>query len=153
MSAKAPTVRHRAWSAGAQAPEPAKFSLVAVAEDDPGGALVGPVGPGPVDQDYEPIAEADQKVHMRCQPEPPGRQAGQPQSTVLDHRRHTADGRQQAEVPITEGAGFTPAQALLQCLRHVLAHLLGCRRRAGHGRVLVLHAGEIAGDEHFGAAG
>src|SRR5262245_54603585 len=65
-----------------------------LAEDDARAALVAEVGPGPLDQHDEPVAEADQEEQVHGQPEPPGQDTGQAQAAVLDHGGHAADGGQ-----------------------------------------------------------
>jgi rhombotail lipoprotein len=47
-------------------------SLRICTSHDAGAALIGPVRAGPVDQHHGPVAESDQEIHMRQQPEPPG---------------------------------------------------------------------------------
>src|SRR6185295_17576990 len=75
-------------------------SLLFVAEDDARAALVGEIGPGPVDEHDEPAAESDQEVDVQGQPEPPRQDSGQAQARQLRHGRVTADGGERTPVPV-----------------------------------------------------
>src|ERR1044072_6793411 len=78
------------------------FGLLHVAEDDARGARVGEIGPGPVDQHYEPAAEPDQEINVQQQPEPPGEDPGELESRQLRNRGMAANGGERAPVRVTE---------------------------------------------------
>src|SRR5688572_19634430 len=67
-------------------------SFVGHAEDDARAALVGEIGPGPVDEHDEAAAESDQEIYMQQQPEPPGEKARELQVRQLCDGGMTPDG-------------------------------------------------------------
>src|SRR3954468_3126844 len=118
-------------------------------ENDARPARVREIGPGPVDEHDEPAAELDQEVDVQHQPEPPGKNSGEPQGRQLHDGGVTPDRGQRAQVTIVEGGSRTLRQQRRDVARHLRAPLLRGLRHAWYRLAVLLHAGEIARNEHL----
>jgi outer membrane protein assembly factor BamB len=125
-------------------------AIALAANDDPRAARVGQIGPGPVEQHHESIAEADQKEDVRCEPEAPGEHSGQFQSRYFDHCGAPPDGGQQAEIAIAERGAWAAGETRGNGGRGVRTHLLGRRRNARHGPAIADNGSKVTDDEDFG---
>src|SRR5207245_7474842 len=72
------------------------------AGDEARAALVGDVGPEPVEQHRQPVAEADQERDVDGAPEQPGEPAAQLDETEIADRDLAPDGREIAGMPVAE---------------------------------------------------
>src|SRR2546425_4785133 len=72
--------------------------------NEPDAPVVGEVRPGPLDQDQETIAEADQEHQVDGEPRHPGDRAPKPKTADLRDGSVAADGRHHPLVPVPEGA-------------------------------------------------
>jgi hypothetical protein len=71
-------------------------------DDHASRTLEGPIGPGPIDQDIEAVAKADQEEQVCGQPRDPGRPAPQAHPTKERNRLAAPYGGQLTVVPIAE---------------------------------------------------
>ena len=74
-----------------------------------GRALVGEIGPRPLENDDEPIAESDQEEDVDKEPGEPGEESRKLDPAEVRHRRGAADGRQAAAVQVVKGLGRNAA--------------------------------------------
>src|SRR5262245_27441637 len=98
-----------------------------VAGDDAGAAVIGHIGPGPIDEDGEPVAKADQEPDMGEAPGEPGGETGETKAAEIGDRRLAADGREIAVVAIGEERLRGPVYCGANRPHRVMAHLLGGR--------------------------
>ena len=78
------------------------------AGDEPGAAREGEIVPGPVEDDREAVAEADEKIDICEAPDEPGEKARDAHSSHLHDRVRAANRRQRAVVAIDEGRAAFP---------------------------------------------
>ena len=121
--------------------------------DEPGAAIVGDVGPGPLDHHQQPVAESDQEEDMDEEPHQPGQVARELPSTELGNGRASADGGEHPLVAITEGTPGLSPQGAPGVVGRDRPHLHGGRGDARHELPAVLKMSEVADDVDFGAAG
>src|ERR1043165_1829807 len=80
-----------------------------VAGDQPRAALIGQVGPKPVERHDQAVAEADQEIDVGNAPHQPGDAPGQPQPAEIDDGLAPSDRREVAVVAVAERRGRGPA--------------------------------------------
>ncbi len=97
--------------------------------DQPGAALEGDVAPQPGQGDDEAIAQPDQKINVHHAPEQPADKAPELNRSELHHGGAPADRGQHAHVSIAERRHGPAGEARDNEPAHVVAHLLGRRRR------------------------
>src|SRR5207249_10544693 len=73
--------------------------------DEPRAALMGDVGPGPLEQDHEAIAKPDEKEDVDQEPPQPGNEPGELKSPDDGHRGGLPDRRDVALVAVAEALG------------------------------------------------
>src|SRR6266852_2865337 len=73
--------------------------------DQPSAALIAGVNPQPVEDNAQPIAQADQKVDVREAPNPPRRGAAELETAEVDYGEPLADRGQAARMSVAEGMG------------------------------------------------
>src|SRR5262249_38024222 len=119
--------------------------------DEPRAALEGNIGPEPVEQHREPIAEADQEEDVDGAPEEPGEPPAQLDEAEIADRDLAPDRRQVARVAVAEGGHRLAGEAGEDGPRRVGALLLGGGRDAGDGPARGVDAGGgVADDEDLG---
>src|SRR5215207_5826169 len=123
-------------------------------DDQPGAALEGHVFPQPVKGDAQPIASADEKIHMRDAPEQPGKESLKAQPADGNDGRLTADGGKIPIMAIGKWAGLgTAGNARGYEAADIAAHLLASGCDAGHGPVIFpANSGDVADREYIGMA-
>src|SRR5215469_12588407 len=75
------------------------------AGDEASAALKRDVSPEPIEDDDQPIAEADQEINVDRAPEEPRKASRQTHEAEIGHRRFSSDCGEIAEVAITKSAG------------------------------------------------
>src|SRR5438132_13642892 len=78
--------------------------------DQPGATMPGDVGPGPLEQHQEAVAEADQERDVDEKPGEPRDEPGQPEPAHDRDGRRPPDDRHAALVAVAEPAGPLDAQ-------------------------------------------
>src|SRR5688572_20323214 len=74
-------------------------------DDHPGAALEGHVFPQPVEGNAQPVARADEEIHMRDTPKQPAHESLKAQSVDRNDGGLPADGGKIAIMAVGEGAG------------------------------------------------
>ncbi len=126
-----------------------------VVEDDPRRPVPGEVVPRPVDQDHQPVAEADQEHQVDPQPGQPARRCLGDECRRAARPPPTApDGRHDPVVVVAEWPGRLAGQPPADVDRGVAAALDGHLGQLGEGlAVAACRRGQVADDEHLGMAG
>src|ERR1043165_1861961 len=88
----------------------AAMSVPDVAQNDARRARVREIRPGPVDEHDESAAKSDQEKNVEQQPEPPGKDPGEPEVRQLGDCRMPADGGERTPIPIAERCGGTAGE-------------------------------------------
>ena len=78
------------------------MSAVAAFGDEAGATIECCIGPGPIEEDDDAVAEADEEPEMREAPQQPGEKAGEADAAEIGDRRLAADGGEIAEVGVAE---------------------------------------------------
>ena len=91
-------LRRLGWSAWIGSPS----GQVSAAGDQPRAAFVGDVGPRPLNEDQQPVAETDQEENVDEQPGQPRDEARDVDAAELGDCRRSADRREAAFVPVVE---------------------------------------------------
>jgi hypothetical protein len=94
-------------------------------------ALIASMNPQPVDDDAEPIAQANQKVDVGETPNPPGKGAAQLDPAEVDDGQALADRGETAGMPIAGLQRCVAAQPASDDLRDVASLLFGGGRYPG----------------------
>src|SRR5262245_30815662 len=84
------------------------FGSGVIAGDDTGATVIGHIGPGPVDEHGEPVAEADQEPDMGEAPHEPGKKAGEAEAAEIGDGCLAADRGEVAVVAIDKGGRLAP---------------------------------------------
>src|SRR4051794_26454264 len=124
-----------------------------LAGEDTGIAAVGPVGRGPVHHHHDAVAEVDEEVDVRDEPQDPGDEAGEMHLAHHHDRGSPADRRELAVVPIAKRLRGLSLQRKKDVPGGMAAHLL-CRRSNARNRFVAAHdGGEVADHVELRVAG
>jgi len=84
---------------------------IGAAGDEAGSALVGEVRPGPLDENQDAVAEADEEKDVDEEPGEPGEESGDVEFAEVGDSGGAADGGERAFVPVVKGGA---GEALLR---------------------------------------
>src|ERR1700693_4133353 len=128
-------------------------AAVNVARDEARAPLPGHIRPRPLEQDDEPVAEADEVEDVDEAPEEPGGETGKPDpSEVCDGRAPSEDG-QVPRVAVAKGLPFLSVYCRQDVLRGAPSLLNRDLGNAGQGLSrLVSEDREVPDDEDLGVA-
>jgi len=113
-------------------------------DDHTGRTLEGPIGPGPIDQDIEAVAKADQEEQVCGQPCDPARPAPQAHPAKECNRLAAPHGGRMTVVPILEWWRRLARERGKEVASCLPAHPFCRRRHPGHARLVWIEAPELA---------
>src|SRR5207247_2270882 len=99
-------------------PTPPLCPYTTLFRSQPGTTVPGDVGPRPLEQHQEAVAEPDQEHDVDEKPGEPGDEPGELESSDDRHRGRAPDGRHAPFVAVTERAGRLTAESPQHVVRH-----------------------------------